>query len=73
MRLALRASDDCQVSVGHSMDPLRYGAHWSVLGFQSDDPVSDLRCVCSRDPVRSLQTSASLKLFPAFALFRSLI
>ena len=35
------------------MHPLRYGPHWSVLGFQSDDPVSDLRCVfnCKKKPV----------------------
>lgn len=32
-----------QVNIVDSMHPLRYGPHWSVLGFQSDDPVSDLR------------------------------
>lgn len=32
-----------QVAISDSMNPLRFGSHWSVLGFQSDDPVSDLR------------------------------
>jgi hypothetical protein len=33
-----------QVAISDCMNPLRYGPHWSVLGFQSDDPVTDLRC-----------------------------
>ena len=64
-----------QVATSDCTNPLRYGPHWSVLGFQSDDPVTDLRyceipvaaarCSCSR--ARSMPYNSFA--IPAFCCF----